>query len=173
MANQRTLMNEAHPEYLGWQADWPLYVKAPMLTIKGKVFKKGDYFPWAEMQVEGKRVAQMYRQKLVYHNANFAKADGHGDRLGEMTTQKLRSVVGLLNNELKKNHCATEEEFKKKRCRQSVNAETQRRFIRQFLSKNPYMNDYFMSIRDDFITKVVEKEDKQDELELQSEQSGD
>jgi hypothetical protein len=58
--------------------------------------------------------------------------------LGEMTTQKLRSVVGqLMNNELKKKHCSTEEEFKKKRCRQSVNAETPTAFHPTVLEQEP------------------------------------
>jgi hypothetical protein len=154
-------MIEAHPEYLGWQIDWPLYVKAPMINMRNKVFKKGDYFPWSEMQVEPHRIAQLYRQKLVYHNAQLAQNDGKGDRLGEMSQDAMKKLAQMLNTELKKNHCATEEEFKKKRCRMSVVKDTQRRFIRQFLAKNPYMNDYFLSIRDMYIPKKVEEEPKE------------
>lgn len=158
MSTVRTRMNEAHPEYLGWQMDWPLYVKAPVLTVKGKVYKRGDYFPWTELNLDPAKIAALYRTKQVYHNANFAQEDGTGDRLGEMTQPQLRSIVGLLNTKLKKDHCATEEDFKKKRCRQSNSLDTQRRFIRQFLSKNPYMTDYFKELRDSYITKVVETE---------------
>lgn len=162
MATIRTLTNEAHPEYLGWQVDWPLYVKVPVLTTQGKVYKRGDYFPWAEIQVDPKKVSQMYRQKLVYHNDNFAKQDGHGDRLGEMNAQQLKSLAQMLNTELRKKHCATEEDFKRKRCRFSTIKDTQRRFLRQFLAKNPYIHEYFMSIRDSYITKTVEVEEPQE-----------
>jgi hypothetical protein len=175
MATIRTLMNEAHPEYLGWQIDWPLYVKVPVLNVQGKVYSKGDYLPWAELKLDPSKIAQMYRQKMVYHNSNFAKEDGYGDRLGEIKNTNLRGLVQMMNHHLKKEHCATEEEFKKKRCRQSNVGDTQRRFIRQFLAKNPYMSDYFLSIRDNYIVKVIdepEKEEKQDGMELQSEQSG-
>lgn len=154
--NSRTARNEAHPEYLGWQLDWPLYVKAPVLTIQGKVFKKGDYFPWSEMSADASKIAALYRQRLVHHDANKAKEDGTGDRLGEINGRDLKSLAGLLNHHLKKNHCATEEEFKRRRCRQSSIADTQRRFIRQFLSKNPYMSDYFLEVREPYLKKKVE-----------------
>lgn len=155
--NYKIEMNKAHPSYLGWQVDWPLYVKGPMLTARGKVFKRGDYFPWAEMQFDPVRIAAMYKQGLLHHNATISEQEGHGDRLGEITGKKLYSLANMLNVEMKKKHCATEEEFKRKRCRVSTVADTQRRFIRQFLSKNPYMHDYFVSIREDYITKVIEE----------------
>jgi hypothetical protein len=162
MATIRTLMNEAHPEYLGWQIDWPLYVKVPVLNVQGKVYSKGDYLPWAELKLDPSKIAQMYRQKMVYHNANFTKEEGYGDRLGEMSNHNLQSVVNLMNTELKKKHCSTDEEFKRKRCRKSTIGDTQRRFIRQFLAKNPYMTDYFLSIRDRHITKIIDAPEKEE-----------
>lgn len=158
MATFRSLMAEAHPEYLGWQVDWPLYVRVPMLKIKNKVFKKNDHFPWAEMGADPKKVAQLYKQRMVHHNATLTTERGEGDRLGEMSIRGLRSLAQMLNTKLKKEHVSSEEEFKRKRCRMSAsNADTQRRYIRQFLNKNPYMGDYFLEIRDQFIVKVVEK----------------
>lgn len=145
-----------HPSYLGWQMDWPLYVKAPMLNIQGRVYKKGDYFPWAEVNADPERIATMYKNGMLYHNQDKAVEDGLGDRLGEMSGNRLKALVTLLNSELKKKHCATEDEFKRKRCRVSTIADTQRRFIRQFLAKNPYMNDFFHSVRDQFIVQVLE-----------------
>lgn len=156
--NRKIEMNKAHPSYLGWQIDWPLYVKAPMLTTKGKVFKRGDYFPWAEMQLDPVRIAAMYKQGSLHHNATIATEEGHGDRLGEISGKKLHALGQALNVELKKKHCATEEEFKRKRCRASAQSDTQRRYIRQFLSKNPYMTDYFLSIREHYITKSPSEE---------------
>jgi len=155
--NPRQAYNEAHPEYLGWQMDWPLFVKSPVLRTTNKVFKRGDYFPWAEMQLDPQKVSHLYNQKIVYHDANLAVNEGLGDRIGEISGTKLRNLAQMLNNELKKKHSATEEDFKRKRCRISSIPDTQRRFIRQFLSKNPYMNDYFLSIRDTYITKKAEE----------------
>lgn len=147
----------SHPRYLGWQMDWPIYVKVPVLNVRNKVFKRGDYFPWAEMQLDPERIATMYLQGMLYHNEEKAKTDGHGDRLGEMSLDAMKKLAQMLNTELRKKHCATEEDFKRKRCRVSAIAETQRRFIRQFLAKNPYINDYFLSIRDNYIVKKVEE----------------
>lgn len=153
------MRNEAHPRYLGFQLDWPVYVKCPVLVMQGKTYKRGDYFPWSEVQADPEKVASMYQQKLIHHDQNKTKDEGFGDRLGEMSGSGLKSLVGLMNNHLKKNHCASEEEFKRKRCRQSSILDTQRRFVRQFLAKNPYMTDFFLENRDDFITKVIKKED--------------
>lgn len=156
--NSRQTYNEAHPDYLGWQADWPLFVKSPILKVDTKVFKRGDYFPWAEMNLEAHKIAHMYTQKMVYHDATKAKETGEGDRLGEINNRDLRSIVNLMNTELKKSHCATEQEFKKRRCRQSNVVDTQRRFIRQFLSRNPYMGEYFLSVRERFLDKNTPQE---------------
>lgn len=152
----KTQQNTAHPEYLGWQMDWPLYVKAPLVVVAGRTYSKGDYFPWAESNFEPDKIARMYSQKLLHHDAPRATEEGHGDRLGEMSTGKLHDLVSMLNDNLKKEHCATEAQFKQKRCRKSSIVDTQRRFIRQFLSKNPYMSDYFLSIRDNYISKTGE-----------------
>lgn len=154
--NQKVAMNLCHPEYLGWQMDWPLYVKCPILRVYDKVFKRGDYFPWSEMQVSPEKVSTLYKSKLVYHDATKTQSEGYGDRLGEIGGKNLNSLAALLNQELKKKHTANETDFKRKRCRQSTIADTQRRFIRQFLSKNPYMVDYFLEVRDQFIVKKAE-----------------
>lgn len=159
--NQRQAMNSAHPEYLGWQMDWPLYVKSPVLRTSNKVFARGDYFPWAEMQLDPHKVFSLYQTGIVHHDARKATEEGHGDRLGEINGRDLTSLVGLLNNDLKKKHTATEEEFKRKRCRQSSIPDTQRRFIRQFLSKNPYMTDYFLETREMYLKKPVEKKEEE------------
>lgn len=148
--------DKAHPTYLGWQMDWPLYVKVPFLTMFTKTYHRGDYFPWSEVQADPEKIAVMYRQGMLYHDAYKAVEDGAGDRLGEISGRDLTSITGLLNTELKKKHCATETEFKRKRCRSSSLPDVQRRYIRQFLAKNPYMGDYFKEIREMYIKKPVE-----------------
>jgi len=157
--NHKIAMNNAHPSYLGWQIDWPLYVKSPILKAQGKVYKKHDYFPWAELSLDPAKVAAMYKQGLLNHDAVKSKEEGQGDRLGEMTADNLKKLANNLNTKMKKEHSATEEEFKRKRCRMSSLPDHQRRYIRQFLSKNPYMTDYFLSIRDNYITKYTKEED--------------
>lgn len=152
----RQLQEQAHPSFLGWQMDWPVFVKTPVLTVSGKVFKRGDYFPWSELQVDPSRVALMYNQKLLNHDANKVQENGLGDRLGEINGRDLKSLVHLLNTDMRKNHCATEEEFKRKRCRQSAKPETQRIYLRQFLNKNPYMSEAFLKYRESYLDKKVE-----------------
>lgn len=158
----RSERNEAHPEYLGWQMDWPLYVKSPVLTVGTKVFRRGDYLPWAEMNLDPKKISRLYATKQVHHDAKSAKEDGLGDRLGEMSQHQLRSLVQQMNYKLRKDHCAREEDFKKRRCRQSSNLDTQRRFVRQFLSKSPYMGDYFIELRDQILKSTPRVEETQE-----------
>ena len=154
----RQMQNEAHPDYLGWQMDWPLFVKSPILRVNNKVFSRGDYFPWAEMKIEAKKVAHFYNRKLVHHNAIKATETGEGDRLGEMSQRQIKTLVLRMNTEMKKVHCATEEQFKRLRCRQSTVLDTQRRYVRQFLARNPYMSDFFIENRNDILKEPEPQE---------------
>lgn len=154
--NKRVALNAAHPEYLGFQIDWPVFVKAPVLRVGGRVYKKNDVLPWAQLGVDPAKVAQLYRRKYIIHDNTRAVEESLGDRLGEMSQKNLHRLATLMNDHFKKKHCATAQEFKQKRCRASNNEETQRRYIRQFLYKNPSMSDFFLENREHFITKVIE-----------------
>ena len=61
-----------HPRYLGWQVDWPIFVKVPF-TADGKYWKKSEHFNWAERELEMKDVASLYAQGFITTTVNLLK----------------------------------------------------------------------------------------------------
>jgi hypothetical protein len=92
----------------------------------------------------------MYASGYLYHNQDLEKENKVGDRLSELTTDQLYSLVGLLNGEVKK-RTSTAEELKEKRCRQSKIDDKQRGLIRSFLRKNPWITEDFYKFRDNIL----------------------
>ena len=138
-----------HPTYLGWQVDWPVFVKVPF-SADSKQWKKSEHFNWAERNIDQKSVASLYAQGFIYHNTELAKANKVGDRLGEMSKDDLYSLVVQLNNIVKK-ETTTTKEFNNKRCKQSKIEDKQRGLIRRFLNRNPWVIEDFYRIRDHII----------------------
>ena len=135
-----------HPRYLGWQVDWPIFVKVPF-TADGKYWKKSEHFNWAERNLEMKDVASLYAQGFVYHNTELNKANKVGDRLSEMNAEDLKSVVTQLNA-IVKDRTSSNQEFNNKKCKQSKIEDKQRGLIRRFLNHNPWITEDFYTIRD-------------------------
>lgn len=136
-----------HPSYLGWQIDWPVFVKMPF-TAFGKYWKKGELFNWhSQITADPKKIATLYASGYIYHNKEFTKEQKVGDRLGEMNSEQLYRVVSDLNAHLKKN-VATTQEFNKKKCKLSKIDDKQRGLLRSFLRQQPWIVDYFYEIRD-------------------------
>ena len=149
----------AHPNYLGFQVDWPVFVKTPFQSAN-RFWKRGESFPWAEMNLDQKAVATLYASGYIYHNPELEKETKVGDRLAELGPKDLKSLVIQLNDIVKR-RTTTAEEFKQKRCRQSTIADKQRGLIRRFLRANAYIVEDFYRIRDDIIdlsTKEVKEE---------------
>lgn len=140
----------AHPTYLGWQIDWPVFVKIPF-TAFGKYWKKGELFNWhTQHSVKPEDIAQLYAANFIYHNREMEVGQKVGDRLGEMGIEQLFTVVRLLNDHLKKN-TATSQEFNKRKCKGSKVADKQRGLIRSFLRHQPWIVDHFYEIRDEVL----------------------
>ena len=135
-----------HPRYLGFQVDWPVFIKIPF-TADGKQWKKSEHFNWAERGIETKNAATLYAQGFIYHNTELAKANKVGDRLGEMSKDDLYSLVVQLNNIVKK-QTTTTKEFNNKKCKQSKIEDKQRGLIRRFLNHNPWITEEYYEIRD-------------------------
>jgi len=45
-----------HPTYLGWQVDWPVFIKLPV-SANGKNWKRGEHFNWLEQGIDQDKVA--------------------------------------------------------------------------------------------------------------------
>lgn len=131
-----------HPKYLGWQIDWPVFVKIPFSD-----YEKGEHFDWLTKDVAPERVAQLYATGHIYHNKEFEKEVKVGDRLEELDGPQLESLVRLLNVEVK-GRTNSINEFNAKKCKQSKIDSKQRGLLRSFLRNNRWIEDKFFEIRD-------------------------
>jgi len=135
-----------HPTYLGWQVDWPVFIKMP-LSANGKNWKRGDHFNWAERSLEQDKVATLYAAGYLYHNTELEVQTKVGDRLSELAGKQLESLVNLLNVEVKK-RTSSNSEFEAKKCKKSKVDDKQRGLIRRFLNGSRWITEDFYTIRD-------------------------
>ena len=131
-----------HPQYLGWQMDWPVFVKIPFSG-----YQQGDHFDWVAKNVDPARVAQLYSTGQIYHNKELEKETKVGDRLEEMDGPQLESLVRLLNTEVKARTNSTNE-YNSKKCKQSKIEAKQRALLRSFLRNNRWIEEKFFELRD-------------------------
>lgn len=135
-----------HPRYLGWQVDWPVFVKVPF-TSNGRNWTKGNEFKWAENSIAQDVVAKLYSIGYIHHNVALEVQNKAGDRLHEMDKDQLKTLVLLLNAELKSRTVSTKD-YNEKRCRQSSIDDKQRGLIRRFLYSNKWVSEVYYDIRD-------------------------
>jgi len=135
-----------HPSYLGWQVDWPLFIKMP-LSADAKEWKREEHFNWLERGIEADKVARLYASGYLHHNTDLEVQSKVGDRLSEMNGNQLKTLVTLINAEVKKRTSSTNE-FESKRCKQSTLDDKQRGLIRRFLVGNRWIMDDFYKMRD-------------------------
>jgi hypothetical protein len=137
-----------HPYYLGWQIDWPLFVKVPFGN-----YSKGEHYDWVKKDIDPPRVAQLYATGHLHHNKDLEKENKVGDRLGEMNMSQLDTLVTLLNAEVKSRTNSTAE-YTSKKVKQSKIEEKQRAFVRSFLRHNRWIEEKFYEVRDSILDKV-------------------
>ena len=135
-----------HPTYLGWQVDWPVFIKRPLMA-DSKTWKQGDYFNWFEREIDADTVATLYVSGYIHHNKELEVQNKVGDRLSELAGKQLDTLVNLLNAEVKKRTSSTSE-FETKKCKKSKLDDKQRGLIRRFLNSNSWVIEDFYNIRD-------------------------
>jgi len=135
-----------HPNYLGWQVDWPLFVKREF-TARKKTYKPREHFPWAELAVAEDKVAALYNNGFLYHNPELEAEANVGYKLSEFKVYELRKIVEMLNTKVRE-RTESKEQFNKIRCRGSTNANKQRTLIRRFLHNNPSFEEDYYEIYD-------------------------
>ncbi len=140
-----------HPTYLGWQVDWPVFIKLP-LSANGKNWKRGDHFNWLERSMDEDKVASLYVSGYLYHNRELEVQTKVGDRLSELAGKQLESLVNLLNVEVKK-RTSSNSEFDAKKCKKSKVDDKQRGLVRRFLNNNTWVTEDFYNIRDTVLTE--------------------
>tara|TARA_R110000772_G_scaffold7145_9_gene24510 strand:- start:2630 stop:3055 length:426 start_codon:yes stop_codon:yes gene_type:complete len=135
-----------HPTYLGWQVDWPVFVKMPLMA-DSKNWKRGDHFNWLERGIEQDKAATLYAAGFLHHNKELEIQTKVGDRLSELAGKQLESLVNLLNVEVK-GRTSSSAEFEAKKCKKSKIDDKQRGLIRRFLNGNRWITEDFYTIRD-------------------------
>jgi len=115
-----------HPSYLGWQVDWPVFIKMPV-TADNRDWKRGDHFNWLERGLHQDKVAILYASGYLYHNEELVVQTKVGDRLSEFSGKQLELLVNLLNSEVK------------------------RGLIRRFLNNNRWITEDYYKIRDNIL----------------------
>lgn len=144
-----------HPFYLGWQIDWPLFVKTPF-TADGKNWEQFEHFNWLNRGLDPIAISHLYASGFVYHNQALEVETKVGDRLGEMNMGQLDTLVTLLNAEVKSRTNSTAE-YTSKKVKQSKIEEKQRAFVRGFLRHNRWIEDKFYEIRDSILDKPAQE----------------
>lgn len=139
-------------EYLDFQVNVPVFIKAKQnpLTWKGKTFIAGDYLPWQEIGIPYENVRSWYLFGYIYHNEELEKQIKVGDRLSELDSSNLTTLVDKINTIVKSKAVSTKE-FNSKKCKKSRIADKQRGLIRSFLRNNLWIEEEFYNIRDDLL----------------------
>ena len=89
----------------------------------------------------------LYASGYLHHNKELEVQAKVGDRLSEMNGNQLKTLVNLINTEVKKRTSSTNE-FENKRCKQSTIDDKQRGLIRRFLVGNKWIQEDFYAMRD-------------------------
>jgi len=139
-----------HPPHLGWQVDWPVFVKRPFSAF-GKPWKIGEEFNW-QLQVGAQedKIAQLYKSGYIYHNRDLEVTTKVGDRLSELNSEQLLSLVKLVNKEVQ-SRTSTTKEYNDKKIKQSRIDDKQRGLIRAWLNRNNWMLEDYYRIRDSIL----------------------
>jgi hypothetical protein len=131
-----------HPIYLGWQVDWPLFVKVPFGD-----WKRFQHYNWIDRDIAPERVASLYASGFLHHNKALEGDNKVGDRLNEMTIDQLDTLVNLINAKVK-DYTNSVKEFNDRRCKKSRILDKQRGLIRRFLYSNSWITNDFYKYRD-------------------------
>lgn len=139
-----------HPPHLGWQVDWPVFIKRPFSAF-GKPWKIGEEFNW-QLQVGAQedKIAQLYKSGYIFHNRDLEVTTKVGDRLSELNSEQLLSLVKLVNKEVQ-NRTSTTKEYNDKKIKQSRIDDKQRGLIRAWLNRNNWMLEDYYRIRDSIL----------------------
>jgi hypothetical protein len=160
-------MQDAYKQYksdnlLGFQEKSAVFVKIP-ITAYGKTWKAGEEFNWITQPCRAEdwdkmrlTVASLYNQGKLHHDSAREVQNKIGDRLGELNTEKLISLVRQVNAIVKR-RSTTEKEFQDKRLKQSKIPEKQRGIIRAWLNRNAWALEEFYPIRDHLLSNSAPK----------------
>lgn len=141
------------------QYNQPLFVRHRHRTLKwkGKEYTYNDYFPWQELYVPESTVRILFDTGMLYHNPDLEKETKVGDRLGEMNSEDLLSLIRQCNAIIKK-RVTTVKEYEDKKIKQSKLDDKQRGIIRAWLYRNSWMQEDYYRLRDNILDRKAGKQ---------------
>jgi len=146
----------------GWQVDWPVFVKQPFFMFN-KQWKAGEEFNWTDQPCRSEdfhnlqqKVMTLYNTNRLHHDSAREVQQKVGDRLGELTSEEVHTLIRKMNDILKK-RCVTSKEFQDKRIKQSKILEKQRGILRSWINRNHWALEEYTTIRDDLLDRANNK----------------
>jgi hypothetical protein len=143
----------------GWQVDHTVFIKLPF-NAYGKVWKSGEEFNWTSQPCRAEDFFKMkvlinnlYTSGKIHHDSSREVQQKVGDRLGELNTEQLTSVIRQMNAVVKK-RTTTDREFQDKRIKQSKIPDKQRGILRAWLNRNHWALEVYMPLRDDILDRI-------------------
>tara|TARA_R110000796_G_scaffold30122_11_gene80769 strand:- start:2964 stop:3368 length:405 start_codon:yes stop_codon:yes gene_type:complete len=126
-------MAETH--YKDFQDSLPIFVQRPDgLTWVGRHYPKDTEFPWKTIGIEYEKVRNLFYATQLYHSDRLSEEFKVGDGLDVLSISELHSLVGKINEKVKKATSGNKTAFQRKKCKQSQVVNKQRGLIRSWRS---------------------------------------
>ena len=113
----------------------PVFVKLEGLHAAGKIWKKGELFPWRFYETPHETIQQLFFNDMLHHNEELeevaAKKVSIGDGLEEYSVDQLHLLVDNINGKVK-SKTKNSTEFMQKKCATSKIKDKQIGLIRRW-----------------------------------------
>lgn len=153
---------------LGFQEAKAVFVKVSFHSF-GKNWKVGELYNWQEQSFREQdwdkirlNTKRMYDLGKIHHDSQREVQNKVGDRLGELNTERLISLVKQMNA-IVKERTTTTKEYQDKRIRQSKLPVKQRALIRAWLNRNLWAEEDFHKIRENLLESYGIKDEPKPE----------
>ena len=147
---------------LGFQENKPVFIKLPFSSF-GKQWKAGEEFNWQFYPCRAEdydrlrvTIKQLYELGKIHHDSSREVEQKVGDRLGELSNEKIHTLI-LRVNTLVKERTTTDKEYRDKRLKQSKIIDKQRGIIRAWLNRNNWALEEYLKIRDDLLDSTYKE----------------
>ena len=142
-----------------FQFDEPVFVRDRYnpITMKGKVYRYNDHFPWRELGLDEDRALALYNADRIYHNESLIETT-HLVAPSLLTPTNLETLVNLLNAEIKKKTTSVNQ-YNKKKVKQSKIREKQLGLLKTWRAHNQKWSD-MAEMYDTKLKELYESQDK-------------
>lgn len=149
---------------ISFEVSRPLFVRDRHYPIvyKSHKYSYQKHFPWQEVGMPEEHVRLLFNLGRVYHNEELEVQTKVGDRLSELSGERLKKLIRLTNAFVKK-RCTTDKEFQSKKIKGSLIEDKQRALVRSWIHRNEWALEEYYRVRDD----ILESKETEDEIKAQ------